>query len=1029
MAKEINVEIKGNTAGFIGSINSAEAALARAVAAMKANISSLNTSVGSLNATFAGVTASTRAFMASTGGMGASTGASGAQITALNATLTTLIQRLANNTSALINSSVAMGHLTTSTTGATTAMAALAGAAGAAGAGVGGAGAGAGAAAGRFGGLTGSLMSAAKGFAALYAAKEALDLFKESKEAVVEAEAAFKGFESAVNATGTNMNALNPIIEKYAKNTAMTRAEIMQSMSSMMKMKFTPEQMDKALGSATDLAAFGKQKGKKYGQAIVEGFEGLRMGISNNTNNMGWQENIAKAEENYAAKIGKTVDQLDQKEKAEAYVISMAKEGAYASGDAAKAQESLAGSIDAANKRMQESKEYIGQALIPAYELLGNAQASVYEGIAFMVKTIMYFGKSMQSLTVDIIGYFEKAGIAIDALMSGSMKGVTAKLDAVDKRIKDQQLMIAQQQQKIIDGKGYEGELKTGGKKVDDTKEETPKEKYEKAKEAYDLMMAKSDAELATKKANYEKDLTALKQQLKDKLISLQDFHREADKLTNSMGSNIQSYLDNKLVGLKTLLGYGPKDNQTQVAIIKTEGEKQTEAAKTQKQLTTNRGLGGGGGSSGGNSPSDIAKAQHEYEKQLRENDLELLKSINQSQINLSTYKFNAFKTSAEEYYTEVKKLENEEFALRQNNLQKDKAELALNLSKAKNKSDELRLKKEISAIDGQLYLNIMAHNEKQSEANRLLETYNNNLKKTRDMNAMSNKKDDMYKDIQLAQINAEKDRAMGVKKSGGPGSEIDGQIEVEKAKYQVAVDYINEKKKYLLANEKENQQELIALDQELYSLQRDNIIALATLEKDKVVAKQQGYLQSMETYKTAGANFIASTAKDASSIKKNWLSLGDSIENQLMEIASKNLMEKIFNIDAVDKFMNAFASNSTGAGTGMSILSSAGSSLSSGFSSLFSGGGSMISSIGSSIASVIPWMDTGTNYVPKDTLAVVHEGEAVVPKRYNNAQNQGGQRINLTNNFISNAVPDKRTQHQMALSAGNSVKASSARR
>lgn len=31
-----------------------------------------------------------------------------------------------------------------------------------------------------------------------------------------------------------------------------------------------------------------------------------------------------------------------------------------------------------------------------------------------------------------------------------------------------------------------------------------------------------------------------------------------------------------------------------------------------------------------------------------------------------------------------------------------------------------------------------------------------------------------------------------------------------------------------------------------------------------------------------------------------------------------------------------------------------------------------------------IPSYDVGTNYVPRDTLAMVHEGEAIIPKRYN---------------------------------------------
>ena len=37
-----------------------------------------------------------------------------------------------------------------------------------------------------------------------------------------------------------------------------------------------------------------------------------------------------------------------------------------------------------------------------------------------------------------------------------------------------------------------------------------------------------------------------------------------------------------------------------------------------------------------------------------------------------------------------------------------------------------------------------------------------------------------------------------------------------------------------------------------------------------------------------------------------------------------------------------------------------------------------------------IPRFDVGTNYVPRDMLAVVHEGEQIIPKAYNPAANPG---------------------------------------
>ena len=38
-----------------------------------------------------------------------------------------------------------------------------------------------------------------------------------------------------------------------------------------------------------------------------------------------------------------------------------------------------------------------------------------------------------------------------------------------------------------------------------------------------------------------------------------------------------------------------------------------------------------------------------------------------------------------------------------------------------------------------------------------------------------------------------------------------------------------------------------------------------------------------------------------------------------------------------------------------------------------------------------LPRLDTGTNYVPSDQLAMIHKGEAVVPKKFNSGEFFGG--------------------------------------
>jgi hypothetical protein len=91
------------------------------------------------------------------------------------------------------------------------------------------------------------------------------------------------------------------------------------------------------------------------------------------------------------------------------------------------------------------------------------------------------------------------------------------------------------------------------------------------------------------------------------------------------------------------------------------------------------------------------------------------------------------------------------------------------------------------------------------------------------------------------------------------------------------------------------------------------------------------------------------------------------------------------------------------------SSTANAGSSL---FGSLFGGG--------------VPALAVGTPYVPQDTLAVVHKGEAVIPAKYNKGGAGGGMSINQQ--FHINGPVDTRTQYQIAEQAARGARIASLR-
>ncbi len=67
-----------------------------------------------------------------------------------------------------------------------------------------------------------------------------------------------------------------------------------------------------------------------------------------------------------------------------------------------------------------------------------------------------------------------------------------------------------------------------------------------------------------------------------------------------------------------------------------------------------------------------------------------------------------------------------------------------------------------------------------------------------------------------------------------------------------------------------------------------------------------------------------------------------------------------------------------------------------------------------------------GTPYVPQDSLAFVHKGEAIIPAKYNNGGLGGG--FNNVNQFQITGPIDTRTQHQIMTSAAKGVKRASLR-
>jgi hypothetical protein len=225
----------------------------------------------------------------------------------------------------------------------------------------------------------GALGKSLVGLVSIVAIKQFVD---HSVDEFVRAEAAFRGLEATANFTGVGIGKAMEVAERLSADGLMTTAEASKALQNLLSRGYDLGQAEETLMRLRDSAYYGRAAHLSLGEAVVSASEGLKNENSILVDNAGVTKNVSVLWKEYAASIGKTADELTQKEKVEAEHSGIMRETAAQAGNATKAMDDYQHKIAQANAEQTKFAAVTGQVLAPVMSFLRQVGTGLIEYVA-----------------------------------------------------------------------------------------------------------------------------------------------------------------------------------------------------------------------------------------------------------------------------------------------------------------------------------------------------------------------------------------------------------------------------------------------------------------------------------------------------------------------------------------------------------------------------------------------------------------------------------------------------------------------
>lgn len=196
---------------------------------------------------------------------------------------------------------------------------------------------------------------------------------------------AMSGLQNIANYTGQDMSELTQIMQKFMKY-GLSQTDIATAIKNFSLMGYTAEETEQMIMALTESAISNRQACYSVSEAVKMASEGYKNGISTLSDAAGVTENLSVMESKYAESIGKTVGQLTEAEKNQAYLNRTLEAAAPFAGATAQYMETLAGKQGEYSQALRETQVAYSEALEPTLtkieEMKTNAMSTLADFIS-----------------------------------------------------------------------------------------------------------------------------------------------------------------------------------------------------------------------------------------------------------------------------------------------------------------------------------------------------------------------------------------------------------------------------------------------------------------------------------------------------------------------------------------------------------------------------------------------------------------------------------------------------------------------